>query len=116
MKLYTMFSQELSGDAPPEEPAMLIAWILKAQSKIFMMAKEPQSGGVFYQGAMLTIKDQSSLVRISPFELRQYATMLYSTISGRGTVIEAVPASDGMLVTYILKVQQMYLGAPAATT
>merc|ERR1711907_837489 len=104
-----MFGQEVTVSPVPDSDAGLIQWILQVQSKIFMMAKEPQKGGVFYQGAMLTIKDQSALSRMSAFELRQYATMLYQTISARGAAIEAVPASDGMLVAYIMKIQQMYL-------
>merc|ERR1712176_1255809 len=58
MKLYTMFGQEVTVSPVPNNDAQLIQWILQVQSKVFMLAKEPQRGGVFYQGAMLTMKDR----------------------------------------------------------
>merc|ERR1712151_1120297 len=115
MKLYTMFGQEVTGSPVPDSDAQLIQWILTVQSKMFMLAKEPQRGGVFYQGAMLTIKDQSALMAMNGFELRQYANMLYATISARSGAIEAVPASDAMLIQWILSTQQKYLGGPPAS-
>merc|ERR1712151_27058 len=52
MKLYTMFGQDVTGSPVPDSDAALIQWILQVQSKVFMMSKAPQGGGVFYQGAM----------------------------------------------------------------
>merc|ERR1712014_435067 len=49
------------------------------------------------------------------FELRQYANMLYATISARSGAIEPVPASDAMLIQWILITQQKYLGGPPAS-
>merc|ERR1719277_2005792 len=115
MKLYTMFGQEVTVSPVPDSDAQLIQWILTVQSKVFMLAKEPQRGGVFYQGAMLTIKDQSALMAMNGFELRQYANMLYATISARSGAIEPVPASDAMLIQWILTTQQKYLGGPPAS-
>lgn len=77
MKLYTMFGQEVTGSPVPDSDAALIQWILQVQSKVFMMSKAPQGGGVFYQGAMLTMKDQNALRAMSPFDLRQYANMQF---------------------------------------
>jgi len=97
MKLYTMFGQEVTTNPVPDSDASLIPWILQVQSKIFMIAKEPQKGAVFYHGTMLTAKDERSLRMMNSYDLRQYANMLYSTISSKSGPIEAVPSSDGML-------------------
>merc|ERR1712217_627118 len=112
-KLYTMFGQQIIGAPVPLQDAKLIEWILMAQGKISAIAKEPHKAGmVYFQGAMLTIKDDRALRMMSVAELRQYAMMLYSTISGKvRDIVETVPSADGALIQYVLSMQAKYLRA-----
>jgi hypothetical protein len=116
-KLYTMIGPDiLGGSTVPQSDSQLIAWILQVQSRVFHYTQKPPSHGpkmVHFHGTMIVSHEESTLRSMPPSELRQYAMVLFSTISRVGMPITPVPHDDGSLVSWILQVQKQYL-QPAA--